>query len=140
MKALTIKPNWMQLFMAAEKTVEWRSWKTAYRGDIILCSSAKRIPGCISGHALMIAHLSNIVPFTRDYLAAACMDFMPDPPGYAWIFDQIDFIKPVPVKGQLGLWNLDITPEILPEDAPDEIAEPFYRDFIAPLIYTPVRR
>ncbi len=140
MKAITLMPDWAMLMMGGEKTVEYRTWKTDYRGDILICSSAKRIPNCISGHALMVAELVDIVPFERKHLDAAAMEHMPDRKGFAWIMDNIRYIKPFPVKGKLGLFNVDIVPEIFPPDSSDEEGAAFTDKYIIPLIYTPARQ
>ena len=86
MKALTLLPDWAMLMFQGEKTVEFRTWKTDYRGDVIICSSARKVKGCISGHALLVANLVEVVPFTKSHLDAAAMDYMPSQTGYAWIF------------------------------------------------------
>lgn len=114
-KALTVRPDWMACYLAGIKTVECRTWQTDYRGDIILCSSAKRIRDTIPGHALMIARLDDIVPFAKKHLGPALLRPSDVPShAYAWIFKDFRLIKPVPVKGHLGLWDLDIQPEIIP--------------------------
>lgn len=139
MKAITIAPDWLILFMQGEKTIEFRTWKTNYRGEILLCSSAKRIPGCISGHALLVADLTDIVPFKKSHMDPAAMDFMPDSKGFAWILENIRYIKPFPVKGRLGLFDVDVRPEIFPPDATDEEGGIFADKYIIPLIYKPAQ-
>ena len=116
MKALSVMPVWMEFFLSGEKTVECRSWKTKYRGRVCLCSTATKIPDTIPSHALIVADLVDIQPFTMKHLAAAAMDKMPENQSYAWIFDNFKLIKPVPVKGRQGLWNTDFTPELLPAE------------------------
>ncbi len=139
MKALTLEPDWGMLMLQGEKTVEYRTWKTNYRGDILICTSAKHIRGCISGHALLIANLVDCVLFDEMHLDAAAMDEMPDG-GYAWIFDHFRVIQPFPVKGRLGLFNIE-NPDIIiaPSDISDAEAESFVDKFIRPLIFQPVR-
>ncbi len=140
MKALTLAPDWGMLMLQGEKTIEYRTWKTNYRGDILICTSAKHIRGCISGHALLIAKLIDCVPFESKHLDAAAMDEMPDS-GYAWILDDFRMIQPFPVKGRLGLFdvtNPDI--KIIPEDISDDEADSFVDSFILPLIFQPVQR
>lgn len=113
-KALTIGSDWMLNYMSGDKSIECRTWRTDYRGDIVLCSSAKRIRGTIPGHALMIARLDDVQPFTSKHLKAADM-FKDDMPthAFAWMLKDFRFIRPVPVKGKLSLWELDFEPEIL---------------------------
>lgn len=139
MKALTLSPDWAMLVFQGEKTVDFRTWKTDYRGDVVLCSSAKKMRGCISGHALMIANLSDIVPFTRQHLDAAAMDSMPKQKGFAWIFDNFRMLYPVPVKGRLGLFDIDIPIKCVPEHLAEKEADEFIDTIISPLIFQPAQ-
>ncbi len=140
MKALTLSPGWAMLVMVGQKTIEHRTWKTNYRGDILICSSAKKMEGCISGHALAVAELVDIEPFSKKHFDGSCMDWIPDPNGFAWIFDNIRLIRPVPVKGKLGLFNVDVDYQVIPDDLTDDEADRVIDQFIAPLIYRPARK
>ena len=82
----------------------------------MICASSRRTPGCIAGHALAVAKLTDIVSFTEAHLAAACMDEMPDKPSYAWILDDIRAIEPFPVKGRLNLFEVEAAIRLLPDD------------------------
>ena len=109
MKALSIMPYWANLVMLGEKTVECRTWRTDYRGDLLICASSRRNSGCIAGMALCVATLEDIVPFTKKHLDDACMDAdeMPDKPSWAWILKDAGPIEPFAVKGQLHLFDVD---------------------------------
>ena len=122
MKALTILPPYAMGIVGGLKTVECRTWKTDYRGPILITSSARRIKDTIPGHALGVVDLVDIVPFTRKHLNAAGMDSMPDGKCYAWILENPRLIKPIPVKGKLSLWNFedDEKIEYLPVPQTDE--------------------
>ena len=114
MKALSIWPEYATAIAQGWKTVEWRSWKTDYRGDIVICSSSRKTKGFVSGHALCVVELVDIVPFGRDHLEAAQMDYVEE--GYAWILKNNRMIKPVPVNGKLRLWEFAGPVEIIPFD------------------------
>jgi len=43
MKAISVKQPWAALIGAGVKTIETRVWKTYYRGDLLICASAKPI-------------------------------------------------------------------------------------------------
>ncbi|CZT57600.1 ASCH domain-containing protein [Solibaculum mannosilyticum] len=120
MKALSLHPYWAMKFLIGEKSVECRSWKTSYRGDILICASAKKEVGCISGMGLLIGKLVDIVPFEKKHLADSCMDELPENPSYAWIFDDFRVIYPIPIKGKLSLFEVDVPLQILPDDITDE--------------------
>lgn len=134
MKALSIHPVYVEAIIGGLKTVECRTWKTDYRGDILICSTAKKFKGTIPGHAQCIVTLADIVPFTRKHLKAACMNANDYRPGmYAWILENLRLIKPVPVKGKLSLWNYDGPIEILPEPQTEEEDKAEYEKYFAPL-------
>ena len=137
MKALTLLPDWAMLMFQGEKTVEFRTWKTDYRGDVIICSSARKVKGCISGHALLVANLVEVVPFTKSHLDAAAMDYMPSQKGYAWIFEDVRMIDPVPVKGRLGLFELDIPINFVPPHFSEEEADDYIAKHLTPIIWMP---
>lgn len=60
MKAISIKNPYATQIMQGSMTIEYRSWDTKYRGDLLICSSANPIiPGMLSGHALCIVNLAN---------------------------------------------------------------------------------
>lgn len=140
MKALTVQNPWATMIWAGEKTVEWRSWKTAHRGDILITSSAKRVRGCVCGYALCVVTLADVVPFERKHLKAAGMSEMPDPIGYAWVLENRRMIQPVAVKGKLNLWECDIPLDFWPLDCTESEAEKILAEKFDPLIYAPVKR
>ena len=107
MKALSISPFYAMEICDGYKTVECRTWKTEYRGTIVICSSNRKEHRCIPGHALCLADIKDIVPFTKKHLKAAEMEEMPEKGCYAWILDNVRPIVPVPVKGKLSLWNYE---------------------------------
>lgn len=125
MKALSLEPVFALKVLAGLKTVECRSWKTDYRGDILICSTAKHITGTIPGHALCIVRLADIVPFTRKHLEAAQMSASDYKQGqYAWMLEDLRFVKPFPVKGKLSLWECEEDITVLPlmdDDDPNAI-------------------
>ena len=135
MKALSIHPAYAGLIWAGEKTIECRSWRTDYRGDLLICSTAKKIKDTIPGHALCVVTLADIVPFQKKHLKAACMtsgDFMPGL--YAWILKDVRTIIPTPVKGRLSLWDYDGEIEYLPEPETEEEDERQYHEFYEKII------
>ena len=106
MKALSIHPYFALQIFFLEKTVECRSWTTKYRGDILICSTAKKFKETIPGHALCVVTLKDIVPMKKEHLEAACMyedEYSADT--YAWILDNVRVIEPFAVKGKLSLWE-----------------------------------
>ena len=108
MKALSVKPLWATAILQEVKRIEWRSWSTDYRGPLLICaSSAPWYAGSICKHALCVVDLVDVVPFEEEHLYWACMDEMPDKPGYAWLLSEPSFIVPFEVKGKLHLFDVD---------------------------------
>lgn len=103
MKALSVKEPWASLIASGEKTMETRTWKTSYRGDLLICAS-QRPPSPVSGCAVAIVELIDCRPMVQgDELWAKCRIY---PGAYVWVFRNVRTIKPFPVKGKLGLFNV----------------------------------
>lgn len=134
MKALSIHPQYAMLIFAGAKTVEIRTWSTDYRGDLLICSTAKKIKDTIPGHALCVVTLKNVVPFEKKHLEPAQVASVDDYNGlYAWELENVRYIKPIPLKGKLSLWNYDGEIEYLKEPATDEEDEKMYHEIYEPL-------
>lgn len=143
MKALSVHPYYAHQIVTGVKSVECRTWDTHYRGDIVICSTAKKFHDTVPGHALGVVTLEDIVPFTTKHLKAACIEKRDMPPNaYAWILTYNRLIVPQPVKGKLSLWEYDGKIEYIPEDewiapegsSPEEIAahgEAFFKKYWA---------
>lgn len=133
MKALSIHPYFAGLIWTGDKTVECRTWKTDYRGEILICSTNKKWKDTIPGHALCTVKLVDIVPFTKKHLKAACMNEMPDVDSFAWILSDVRTIRPIPLKGKLSLWTYDGAVEYLEEPPTKEEDEKMYHEIWEPL-------
>lgn len=128
MKALSIRSDYVMDIFQGTKTVEYRSWSTNYRGDLLICGTAKKIHGGIPGYATCVAKVTGVDQYgERDY----GWQLAPFTPGGSY------WINPLPVKGQLGLFNVDdslIVPA--PVTGPhDPGASNWFNQVIAPLIY-----
>lgn len=127
MKALSIKQPWASLVAAGHKTVECRTWKTSYRGPILICSSKGDFeindeliaPG---GHALGVAELLDVRPMTKADIERA---YLPEEwhenalKGFAWHFKKMYEVIPFPIKGKLNLFNVDVDLRKLPKGFKD---------------------
>lgn len=106
-KVISILPEYAADIFDGFNTVEWRSWKPNYRGDLLICAGSRKLKGCISGYALCMVELVDVVPFTKKHLDGALMDSVPDSAGYAWLLKNVKLIKPFPYKGKLHLYDVD---------------------------------
>jgi hypothetical protein len=118
MKAISIKQPWANLIASGQKTIETRVWGTPYRGTILLVSSkTPRIEP--AGCALAVAELVDCRPMVdADEEAAKCHIY---PDAVAWVLRNVRAIEPFPVKGQLGLYDVDVSAgSILPKATPKQ--------------------
>lgn len=128
MKVITIKQPFASLIAAGLKEYEFRTWKTSYRGEILIHagksidkeamkkfeSIALDYPtGCI----IAKAELSDCVPVTetmkdelrdRNALVYSGTTENSDWNGYGFKLENIMQMEPIFVNGMLGLWEYDL--------------------------------
>ena len=125
MKALTIKEPWATLIIEGYKTYEFRSWKTNYRGKILIHAgmtlekeNAEKFKeynldysrGAIIGEA----EITDCIFVTKE-VNEKLKKINPLVYGksghvekYAWKLENVKkYDEPIFIKGQLGLWNYD---------------------------------
>lgn len=126
-KALSVKQPWADLLTRvvfrdesgnfhAEKTIEVRTRNTNYRGDLLICASAKpELPGRLSGVTCGFVELYDTKPveeFTPEDWAETCIPENQRPrTGYGWMVRNPRRVVEMPIRGQLGVYNL-----IVPKD------------------------
>ena len=121
MKALSVRGDYIMQMIEGTKKIEYRVWQTKYRGPLLMCSTTKKVAGAAPGYAVCVVNLKDIEWSDFD----EC---------FHWSIELQDLIEPVPVKGQLKLFNVDdsmITP------IKDKKA---WKAKIVPLIYKPRKR
>lgn len=108
MKALSLTPGWADAVFWEDKTIEVRTWKTDYRGDLLICASSRKQSGFIPGMALCVVTLTYIEPFGPQHCEAAGFEpgEMPAKPSYAWHLDNLQWVEPFAVKGALHLFDV----------------------------------
>lgn len=125
MKVLTIKEPWASLIINGYKKYEFRSWKTKYRGKILIHAgmslekdAAKRFSkynleyykGAIIGEATITDCILVDTKFNEELrkinpLVYARSNHVET---YAWKLENIKkYDKPIYIKGKLGLWNYE---------------------------------
>ena len=123
MKALTIKQPWAQLIIEGYKKYEFRSWKTKYRGKILIHAGStlekdmvsrfkdyniSYTKGAIIGEAtledcILVDEKFNEELRSIDPIVYGRSNHVET---YAWkLTNIIKYEKPIEIKGQLGLWN-----------------------------------
>lgn len=115
MKALSIKQPWASLIASGRKTIELRSWRTHYRGPLVICAGSRPWKGLKPdgplGVTVGVVELVDVRLATHaDANAAGLPDGVEVPDGwYAWCLDQARPVAHVPVKGRLGIFDLPVT-------------------------------
>lgn len=123
MKVLTIKEPWASLIVNNYKKYEFRSWKTNYRGKILIHTSStieksalsrfehlnlNYQKGAIIGEAEITACILVDEKF-NDFLLKTNNFIYGNNSKiglYAWKLENVKiYTKPVLTKGKLGLWN-----------------------------------
>ena len=121
MKAISVKQPWASVIcwrprlrayledlgFTGQKTIETRTWPTEYRGEILIAASKKPLYGLLpAGEAVCIARLIDCRPMTKDdEIAAQCEVY---PGAWAWVLEDIRPIEPFAVRGQLGIYEVEI--------------------------------
>lgn len=124
MKALTIKQPYASLIIEGYKKYEFRSWKTNYRGKILIHVGLSKdksinkfdnynlnyIYGAIIGEAEIIDCVLIDEEFNSKLTKEDKLIYGSNHIGvYAWKLDNIKkYDEPIYVKGKLGLWNYDL--------------------------------
>lgn len=101
LKALSIRADYAEEIMMGTKTAEYRSWTTHYRGDLLICNTAKKVKGAVPGYALCVAKITGIEQTMSENGADYAWQIAPfKKSGSYWS-------QPLRVKGQLRLFNVD---------------------------------
>ncbi|MCY4541392.1 MAG: ASCH domain-containing protein [Rhodobacteraceae bacterium] len=112
MKALSVKQPWANLIASGRKTIETRTWATRHRGPLLIVSSKK--PNIApAGSAVAVAKLVDCRRMTKADEADACCSVYAD--AVSWILEDVRPIRPFPVKGSLGVYNVPYDPAELEE-------------------------
>ena len=127
MKVLTIKQPWASLIMGGYKRFEFRSWRTNYRGELLIHAGKslnkeealklkKYLPEEIPmGKILGKVNIVDCVKCDENF-KNMCLEENKDvyakstfEETYAWQIDDVEsFEKPIEINGKLGLWNYDM--------------------------------
>ena len=128
MKVLSLMEPWATLIKENKKTIETRSWKTSYRGELYIHASLKKI-NKNDEHIIELLKLIPNVPMAYGNIICKCKlvdciymdeEFLEQMKNnkcellcgeyslgrYAWILEYIEVLdKSIPAKGHLNIWN-----------------------------------
>lgn len=123
MKVLSIKNPWATLIINGYKKYEFRSWKTKYRGRIMIHTSISSDKNVIdrfdnlnlnyrNGFIIGEAEIVDCIEVTKEFEAKLVEENIQvygntvGRKGYAWRLENIiQYTNPIPIKGKLGLWE-----------------------------------
>ena len=113
LKAISLHQPWANMIADGEKTIETRCWSTSHRGELLICSTRKRVfdhAGQLCktlGCAVALVNLVDCRPMTTaDEARAACAYY---DGAWAWVLENIRRIVPFPVRGRHRLYDADVT-------------------------------
>ncbi len=130
-QTLSVKQPWAELIASGRKTIEMRTWRTSYRGELLIAASSspksyelegRRLP---AGVTVCLVELTDIREFTIDDLPAAgyeghelfkAQNLWKAELGmnlcgttvYAWLLARPRRVEPVPLKGRLHIFPVDL--------------------------------
>ncbi len=129
MKVLSLTEPYATLIKEKKKSIETRSWKTNYRGELYIHASSTKIPkewkekkelmALIDdktlnfGNIICKCNLVDCIYMTKDYIENMkknnYQEFICgvyEEGRYAWILENvISLTEPLKAKGKLGIWN-----------------------------------
>lgn len=98
MKALSVRQPFASAIAKGEKKIEYRTWQTPYRGDLLIVSGKKYYEGLDVDPTLPLGVaicIVTLVDITEGY------DY------YEWHLANIRPVEPIPIKGKLGLFEVE---------------------------------
>lgn len=125
MRALSVRQPWASLIADGCKSIEIRTWKTSYRGPVIIFAGARPWQGEHEhelgplGSVVAIVELYDCKPFDCLDAPASCvperelrrLSFESPKQWYSWFLRDARHIAPLSAKGKLGLYTP--SPEIV---------------------------
>ena len=127
MKVLTIKQPWATLIAECYKEFEFRTWKTKYRGEILIHAGKgidKKVmekfkhlnleypAGCIIAKAnitdcVLVDDEMRKILKSKNSLVYSTIIKHTEWDGYGFKLENVKRIKPVYINGKLSLWDYD---------------------------------
>lgn len=121
MKALSLKQPWAELILQGKKRIELRKWNTKFCGEFLIHASKKPDENAMRkfgfkdlscGFIVGKAELVNVKKYEND------KEFVKDKNlhlatrkwgNFGFILKNVQRIKPIPAKGNLGFWEFELS-------------------------------
>lgn len=129
MKVISVKEPFATLIMNGDKLIETRSWKTNYRGELFIHASGKSLAkefltndfvidfikdmDMNYGNIICKVNLIDCIYMDTKFIEHIKRNKKEYNYGeykigrYAWVFNNVEPIYPIPTKGKLNIWNYD---------------------------------
>lgn len=127
MKVITVKQPFASLIAAGLKEYEFRTWKTKYRGEILIHAGKSVDKKAMkkfekygleypSGYIVAKASLADCIKVDDEFRKVLFEKNAPiyssiikhtEWEGYAFKMNNIEKIEPIPAKGKLSIWEHD---------------------------------
>lgn len=129
MKSISIIQPHAELIRLGLKMIETRSWRTNYRGEILIHASKTKIPKSVKENTKLMSLIGNPDDLKFGFLLCkavliGCEEITPgfiyelkqanpteflcgyyEVGRYAWMLRNVEPIEPVQMNGHLGIWN-----------------------------------
>lgn len=102
MKALSVRAPWAEMIASGSKTIEVRSRRTHYRGELLICQSR-------GGGAVAIVELVDCRPLTSsdDAASGGVWNKMPEcREHFAWVLRFVRRVTSDKINGRLGFYDV----------------------------------
>ena len=103
MKALSVRRPWSTLIASGAKTIEVRSRRTHYRGELLICESQ-------GGGAVAVVEVLDCRPFVEADDAASGNVWSRHPTSrtghWAWVLRVVRRVTSATIKGKLGFYEV----------------------------------
>jgi hypothetical protein len=109
LRALTVRQPFASMIARKEKGLEYRSWSTRYRGDLLVCSSSRADEPCSDpdGVAVCIVKLADIARPSELGLDPRKLGLERGEDPFCWLFQRPRAVPHLAVRGRLKLWEPD---------------------------------
>ena len=127
MKVITIKQPWATLIAKGYKKYEFRTWKTKYRGEILIHAGKGIDKKAMSrfkhlnleypiGHIIAKANITDCIyvdtkfaqkMYKKDSLIYKGLIDKDNWEGYGFKLENVEEITPIKINGRLSLWDYD---------------------------------
>jgi hypothetical protein len=140
-KCLMVQQPYASQIAFGEKTIEIRSYKYSYRGELLIGASKtdqtgvgkEILPGIPFPRGVIVGLVKMVdcIPYTADMCDASQTDYedaqdLEAAGMWAWVFEHIAETKPLAVSGQVRPFDFDATGLELIDEETDPEEHPFY--------------